>query len=47
MPAAWKVLDAMYGNLLALTMDQAPETRRMPELQKEESGEKPEAGVTS
>jgi hypothetical protein len=46
MPAAWKVLDAIYGNPLALTMDQAPELGRMPELQEEESGEESEAGMS-
>jgi hypothetical protein len=47
MPAAWKMLDAVYGSPLALTMDQAPGAGRMPELQEEESGVEPEAGATS
>jgi hypothetical protein len=45
-PAAWEMLDAIYGSPLALTMDQKPEAGRMPELQGEESGEESEAGMS-
>ncbi len=38
MPAAWKMLDMIYGSPLALSMGQTPGAGRMPELQEEDSG---------
>ncbi len=47
MPTAWRMLDAIYDDTPAWTMDQTPEAGRASKLQEEGSEEESEAEATS